>query len=111
MKCIKMVCLLFVFIILIPMPAYANITCNDDTVSKSCTDCHRGCCSGHGGCTNNPNHGSGSNITDSSTTTRTTTTKKVEDKSVSNDDFKYFIFGTGAAVGSVVTYIINKKKH
>ncbi len=31
----------------------ANIMCNDGTVSKSCTDCHSGCCSYHGGCANN----------------------------------------------------------
>lgn len=31
----------------------ANIICNDGSVSKSCKTCHRGCCSRHGGCSNN----------------------------------------------------------
>lgn len=88
----------------------ANIVCNDGTVSKTCTDCHRGCCSGHDGCTDNPNHEY--KLTDSSTTTRTTTTtnKKADNAAMSNDDTKYYIFGTGVAIGSVATYIINKKK-
>lgn len=29
----------------------ANIICNDGSVSNTCTDCHKGCCSKHGGCT------------------------------------------------------------
>ena len=40
-----------------PIRAYANIICNDGTTSATCTDCHTGCCSRHGGCTNNPNNG------------------------------------------------------
>ena len=39
--------LLFLFI---PIKVYANIICNDGTVSPSCTTCDRGCCSRHGGC-------------------------------------------------------------
>lgn len=31
----------------------ANIICNDGSVSKSCRTCHKGCCSKHGGCSNN----------------------------------------------------------
>ena len=31
----------------------ANIICNDGSVSKSCKTCHKGCCSKHGGCSNN----------------------------------------------------------
>jgi len=31
----------------------ANIICNDGTVSKTCRTCHKGCCSKHGGCSNN----------------------------------------------------------
>lgn len=40
----------FLFFVLIPFNVKANIMCNDGTVSSSCIDCHRGCCSQHGGC-------------------------------------------------------------
>ncbi len=46
-------------ILFFPMIVKANIVCNDGTVSSSCADCHKGCCSRHGGCTDNPNSGSG----------------------------------------------------
>ncbi len=40
-----------IFIVLIfPISTNANIMCNDGTISPSCVDCHRGCCSHHGGC-------------------------------------------------------------
>ena len=39
-----------------------KIICNDGTRSASCIDCHSGCCSGHGGCTDNPHNSSGSSI-------------------------------------------------
>lgn len=43
--------LLFCFVILFSCTeVFANIMCNDGTVSPSCSDCHRGCCSHHGGC-------------------------------------------------------------
>ena len=29
---------------------FANIMCNDGTESPTCSDCHQGCCSWHGGC-------------------------------------------------------------
>lgn len=32
------------------VPTVDNIICNDGTVSPTCQDCHRGCCSYHGGC-------------------------------------------------------------
>ena len=28
----------------------ANIMCNDGSESPTCSDCHQGCCSWHGGC-------------------------------------------------------------
>lgn len=49
--------LIFVCPLFIPTIVKANIICNDGTISKSCQDCHQGCCSRHGGCTNNPNTG------------------------------------------------------
>ena len=45
----------------------ANIICNDGTVSKSCSTCSKGCCSRHGGCSNDtidytpPSNNSGTN--------------------------------------------------
>lgn len=32
-------------------PVLQNVICNDGTPSPTCKDCHRGCCSHHGGCT------------------------------------------------------------
>ena len=46
----KLLFIIVFIMIIIPIPVYANIICNDGTVSKSCTDCHQGCCSRHGGC-------------------------------------------------------------
>lgn len=40
----------FMLIVLIPFNVKANIMCNDGSVSKTCKDCHSGCCSHHGGC-------------------------------------------------------------
>ncbi len=34
---------------------YANIKCKDGSKSRSCTYCHRGCCSGHFGCMKDTN--------------------------------------------------------
>ena len=42
--------LISLFVMLIPANAFANIMCNDGSISPSCGDCHRGCCSHHGGC-------------------------------------------------------------
>ena len=46
---------LLIIILMFPLTVWANIVCNDGSVSPSCLDCHTGCCSNHGGCTNNPN--------------------------------------------------------
>ena len=47
----RLVLLLSCFIIMFSYTdVYANIMCRDGTVSKTCTDCHSGCCSWHGGC-------------------------------------------------------------
>ena len=42
----------------------ANIICNDGSVSKSCKTCHRGCCSRHGGCSNNVQRSTRNNYTE-----------------------------------------------
>ncbi|MBR3898179.1 MAG: hypothetical protein IKJ43_02730 [Bacilli bacterium] len=43
-------CVLLLLLVIIPLNVKANIMCNDGTESPTCTDCHRGCCSWHGGC-------------------------------------------------------------
>ncbi len=42
-----------IMLISYPLNVWANIVCNDGTISPSCSDCHRGCCSKHGGCSSN----------------------------------------------------------
>ena len=51
----KIYFVLISFIILISFNVNAKIMCNDDTPSKTCEDCHQGCCSGHGGCKRDAN--------------------------------------------------------
>ena len=56
------------FIMFIPIVVKANIVCNDGTISDSCQDCHRGCCSHHGGCSNSSSSSNSSgNISNNST--------------------------------------------
>ncbi len=58
--------LIFIFFIqmtFMPIIVKANILCNDGTISPSCGDCHRGCCSHHGGCSSGSSHGSSSSGT------------------------------------------------
>lgn len=61
--------ILIITLLLIPINVKANIICNDGTRSPSCSDCHRGCCSSHGGCTNTPNYGDSSSTSSPSSTT------------------------------------------
>ena len=49
----RMLLFLIIMIFLAPLLVNANIICNDGTTSPRCKDCHRGCCSRHGGCTEN----------------------------------------------------------
>jgi len=42
--------IIVIIILLVPISVSANIMCKDGTTSPSCLDCHRGCCSHHGGC-------------------------------------------------------------
>lgn len=55
---INIIVLLLIFL---PTVVNANIICNDGTVSPSCGDCHRGCCSHHGGCSNGSGTGGTTN--------------------------------------------------
>lgn len=45
--------LVVIFFLNLPINVKANIMCNDGTNSPTCTDCHQGCCSYHGGCATN----------------------------------------------------------
>ena len=55
----RLVLLLSCFIIMFSYTdVYANIMCRDGTVSKTCTDCHSGCCSRHGGCASESSYSS-----------------------------------------------------
>ena len=55
-KKIFLIICMFIF----PIFVNAGIVCNDGTVSRSCNDCHRGCCSRHGGCSSSSNYNSSS---------------------------------------------------
>ena len=78
-KVFNNIIILFVLtFIFIPNVALANIVCNDGTTSPSCTDCHRGCCSKHGGCSSSSSSSSSKkSSTPSTSTNKKTTAKKV----------------------------------
>lgn len=80
-KIFNNIIVLFVLIIIfIPNIVSANIICNDGTRSPSCTDCHKGCCSKHGGCSSSSSSSSSSSkksSTPSTSTNKKTTTPKV----------------------------------
>ena len=78
-KCYFVLGIIMLLMFVLPNNVYANIICNDGTVSPSCTDCHRGCCSRHGGCTNNPNK------TNSYKKKNSTSNKKTKNKIDSNN--------------------------
>lgn len=46
----KYLCLIILFILAYTINVSANIMCNDGSESPTCSDCHQGCCSWHGGC-------------------------------------------------------------
>ena len=61
----KKYCFILFLLIIIPMNVFANVICNDGTVSPTCSVCSRGCCSRHGGCsgaTTNPSGGGSTGI-------------------------------------------------
>ena len=49
----KLKILPLILLLLLPISVNANIICNDGTISPTCTTCRAGCCSYHGGCSNN----------------------------------------------------------
>ena len=92
-KIFNNIIVLFVLtIVFIPNIVSANIVCNDGTTSPSCTDCHKGCCSKHGGCSINSSSSSSSNnktttskIVKSSDTSLKKITVDEEDITIAND--------------------------
>ena len=73
--------LIIIIVLLFPSSVLANIICNDGTVSPKCTDCHKGCCSKHGGCTS-------SSSNEKKNTNKTTTVKGCTDNKASNYNSK-----------------------
>ena len=73
-----------VFIIILILFSFfivnANIICNDGSVSKSCKTCHRGCCSRHGGCSNNVQRIPRNNYTEPKESIPNNNESKVEEK-------------------------------
>lgn len=51
-----------ILIMLLPIVVNANIVCNDGTISPICGDCHKGCCSSHGGCSNSSSSSNSTNV-------------------------------------------------
>lgn len=78
--------ILFTLLIFNPIVVNANIICNDGTVSPSCGDCHKGCCSKHGGCSNNsssiPSGNNNSNSSNSNNKPTVTEKSKSADTSI-----------------------------
>ena len=131
----KIMLAVIITFLLLPIIVKANIRCNDGTISPSCGDCYRGCCSRHGGCSSNSNYESdnGGNyryttratttatpttittttITTTMTTTKYKATSSSINKSVDENDSSSVV-GTlivlGTAAGGVA-YGVNKSKN
>lgn len=87
------IAIIILSLLFVPIVVNATITCNDGTPSPTCEDCHTGCCSRHGGCTDNPNNNSNSyNYEDEDKTTDNYEEYSVDDdwdkttKKETNDD-------------------------
>lgn len=108
----RLIRFLVLLVVFIPFNAKANITCNDGTISKTCGDCHRGCCSRHGGCTDNPNSGSYSLSESNTTKTTTKPVEKAKNSKDDSDDFftKLLLFVGGAVAGGIGISYIKKKE-
>ena len=114
--------IVMLIIISFPIIANANIICNDGTVSKSCNDCHQGCCSKHGGCSSGGSNsgigGSGSTGSSSNKKPPVTITEPKSDdtslKEVKIDDEKIEIlsnmFYTTLKENVIINVIANDSK-
>ena len=81
-----------------PIVVKANIVCNDGTTSPSCSTCHQGCCSRHGGCS--------SSSSSSSSYKKPTVTPVVKSSDVSLK--KVTIDGEDITIMNNMTYVTNK---
>lgn len=123
-------------IIFMPIYVEANIECNDGTISKSCVDCHRGCCSHHGGClkessgksskkndseapvfsdgssekANNNFINENETNTVNSNTSKISSNNKISNEAEKNDDTRYGILGILTLLGGIGYYQMTKNK-
>ena len=107
MKIITKLLFFFLFscFLITPIIVKANIICNDGETSPTCEDCHKGCCSGHGGCTDNPNHSnSGSNSNNKS---NSNSYFKEDEDYIKDDEVKNIILNSSVAVsiGTLFVYL------
>ena len=61
-KCFYRIVEFVLLMMFLPIVVNANIVCNDGTISPSCGDCHKGCCSSHGGCSNSSSSSNSTNV-------------------------------------------------
>lgn len=101
MRRVFLIWLVLLMFLVYPKKVLANIICNDGTVSPSCSDCHRGCCSKHGGC-------SSSSSSSSSSNKKPTTSEKV--KSSDNTLKLLLVDDEDILVSNIMTYSTNKEK-
>lgn len=73
--------LLFFFAVAFPISVSANIVCNDGSISTTCGDCHRGCCSHHGGCSSRS-----TDEIDSESTSKINEHSKIENKIIESNN-------------------------
>lgn len=102
-----------------PYEVNANIICNDGTVSASCGDCHRGCCSRHGGCSSSSSYSSSYSSTkrtkkSKSSSSVAKTTKKavpaIVKKSGNNKLKKVIIDGKEISLSKSMNYTTSNEK-
>lgn len=82
----------------------ANIMCNDGTMSPSCENCHRGCCSHHGGCSNKSHKelsSDSSYYSESSSKYRETNNTDTTDNGIDDHEIIYATIATGI-IGKLV---------
>ena len=84
----RSVVLFLVLVGFYPTVVKANIVCNDGTTSPSCSTCHKGCCSKHGGCSSSSSSSSSSSrgFSSSSSSSSSANTKPVVPEVVKSSD-------------------------
>ena len=113
-KLLVLVCIL----LLCPSYVKANIMCNDGSVSPSCADCHRGCCSHHGGCasggssyssTSYSNNSSSNGTSSYSNSNSYSAPKRVVEKSSDNSIREIKIDGNSIQVSDSMNINLSEK--